>query len=131
MSDNNIVEKYRGSLESLFSPTFNYTFLVGAGVSMDAPTSMPSAVKIVRSLLNLCAPAEEVEALLSLDKLRFELVVEKIQDEFDPDLKFLDYLEEVTKPNAIHMFLGNAIVRGNYVVTTNFDYLIEQALLKI
>ncbi len=131
MSKNNLIEKYKGSLDSLFSPTFNYTFLVGAGVSMDAPTNMPSAVKIVRSLLNLCAPPEEVENLLLLDKLRYELVVEKIQDEFDEDLKFLDYLEKVTSPNAIHMFLGNAIVRGNYVVTTNFDYLIEQALIKI
>ncbi len=123
--------EYEESIESLFPPEFRYTFLVGAGVSMDFPTNMPSAREIVRSLLETCAPPEEVERLLSLNMLRYELVVEKIQDEIDEDLRFLDYLELVTKPNIIHYFLGNAITRGNHVVTTNFDYLIEHALKRI
>ncbi|MFX1570991.1 MAG: tetratricopeptide repeat protein [Promethearchaeota archaeon] len=118
-------------LELLFSPKSNYTFLVGAGISMDAPTNMPSAVQIVRSLLELCAPFEEVENLFLLEMLRFELVVEKFQYRFDEELKFLNYLEHIDKPNLIHLFLANAITRGNYVVTTNFDYLIEHALLQV
>jgi len=85
--------EYKESIDSLFSPKSSYTFLVGAGISMDPPTSLPSAVQIVRGLLELFAPSEEINNLLSLKRLRFELVVEKIKNEFDEDLKFLDYLE--------------------------------------
>jgi len=123
--------EYEESIESLFSPKSSYTFLVGAGISMDPPTSMPSAWEIVRGLLELFAPSEEINNLLSLKMLRFELVVEKIKNEFDEDLKFFDYLEYVTEPNLIHLFLANIITRGNYVVTTNFDYMIERALLLV
>ncbi len=124
-------KEYEADIESLFTPKRKYTFLVGAGISMDPPSNMPSARQIVKSLLEVCAPNEEIDKLLSLEMLRFELVVEKIQDIFDEELKFLDYLEYVTEPNLIHLFLSNAITRGNYVVTTNFDYLIENALLRI
>ncbi|MFX1374261.1 MAG: tetratricopeptide repeat protein [Promethearchaeota archaeon] len=124
-------KEYEEDINSLFPPEYGYTFLVGAGISMDSPTNMPSATEIVKSLLELCAPLEEVEKLFSLEMLRFELVVEKIQDEFDEELRFLDYLDNITEPNIIHYFLGNAITRGNYVVTTNFDYMIERALMRI
>ncbi len=123
--------EYEESIESLFSPKSSYTFLVGAGISMDPPTSMPSAWEIVSGLLELFAPSEEINNLLSLKMLRFELVVEKIKNEFDEDLRFLDYLEYVTEPNLIHLFLANTITRGNYVVTTNFDYMIERALILV
>ncbi len=123
--------EYEESIELLFPPEFRYTFLVGAGVSMDFPTNIPSAREVVKSLLEICVPPEEVECLLSLNLLRYELVVEKIQVEIDEDLRFLDYLELVTNPNIIHYFLGNAITRGNHVVTTNFDYMIEHALMRI
>jgi len=123
--------EYEESIESLFSPKSSYTFLVGAGISMDSPTSMPSAWEIVRGLLELFAPLEEINNLLSFKMLKFELVVEKIKNEFDEDLKFLDYLEYITEPNLIHLFLANTITRGNYVVTTNFDYMIERALLLV
>ncbi len=124
-------KEFEEDAESLFSPKISYTFLVGAGISIPKPTALASARDIVRNLLEFCAPPEELENLLSLEKLRFELVIEKIQDEIDGDLRFLDYLEDVTEPNLIHLFLGNAIIRGNYVITTNFDYLIEFALMRI
>lgn len=130
MIDDIEFKEYEENIENLFSPR-DVTFLVGAGISMDFPTNMPSAKEIVRSLLEMCAPPKEAEKLLSLDILRFELVVEKIQDEIDEELKFLDYLEQVTTPNIIHLFLGNAITRGNFVVTTNFDYMVEHALMQI
>ncbi len=131
MNEIQLFERFNGKLEFLFSPERKYTFLVGAGVSMDAPTNMPSAREIVKSLLELCAPPDEVENLLSLNLLRYELVIEKIQGLFDEDLKFMDYLELVTSPNIIHLFLANLIGKEHYVITTNFDYLIEHALLKI
>jgi tetratricopeptide (TPR) repeat protein len=131
MTENPLFDTYNGRIEDLFIPERKYTFLVGAGASMDSPTNMPSAREIVRSLLSFCAPNEEVDNLLSLDLLRYELVVEKIQGLFDENLKFMDYLELVDNPNINHMFLANLIARGDYVITTNFDYLIEHALLKI
>jgi len=131
MADDIQFKEYNENIESLFTPKRKYTFLVGAGISMDPPTNMPSARQIVKDLLELCAPPEEVKNLLCLETLRFELVVEKIQDVFDEELKFLDYLEYITEPNPIHLFLSNAIIRGNYVVTTNFDYMIERALLRV
>ena len=118
-------------LQDLFHPDKRYTFLVGAGISMDAPTNMPSARQIVKTLLEYCSPSEEVKTLLELNLLRYELVVEKIQQIFDEDLKFMDYIELVTAPNLNHIFLANLILRGHYVITTNFDYLIEHALIKL
>ncbi|MFW9995829.1 MAG: tetratricopeptide repeat protein [Candidatus Odinarchaeota archaeon] len=109
----------------------NHSFLVGAGISMDFPSNLPSARQIVRVLLESCAPEEEVEGLLTLEDLRYELLVETIQQFFDEELRFLEYLDLVTEPNVIHLFLANALARGNYVITTNFDYLIERALMKI
>ena len=124
-------DDYVGRIEDLFIADEKYTFLVGAGISMDSPTNMPSAREIVKALLEFCAPPEELENLLSLDLLRYELIVEKIQGIFDGELKFMDYLELVTNPNLNHFFLANSIIRGQYVVTTNFDYLIEHALIQI
>jgi len=129
--DNEIIfEEYEEDLEPLFPPKSSYTFLVGPGISIYPPTNMPSVMVIVKSLLELCAPVEEVGNLLSLEKLNYELVVEKIQNEIDENLRFLDYLDEISEPNLIHFFLANAIIYGNYVITTNFDYMIEHALMQ-
>ncbi|MFX0022102.1 MAG: tetratricopeptide repeat protein [Candidatus Hermodarchaeota archaeon] len=117
-------------IKELFSEKRLYTYLVGAGISMDPPSSMPSARMFVRELFKYYAPEDEIEKLLSLESLRYEFLVEKVQNLFDKELKFLDYLDRVNEPNAIHIFLANMIMRYNYVITTNFDYLIEFALKK-
>jgi len=117
-------------IKDLFSETRIYTFLVGAGISMDPPSGVPSAKMFVHDLFKYYAPEEEIEKLLSLESLRYESLVEKVQNLFDKELKFLDYLDRVKEPNAIHIFLANMIMRYNYVITTNFDYLIEMALKK-
>jgi len=116
--------------KELFSENRLCTYLVGAGISMDPPSCVPSARMFVSELFKYYAPEEEKEKLSSLDTLRYEFLVEKVQNLFDKKLKFLDYLSEVQEPNAIHLFLANMIMRYNYVITTNFDYLIEYALKK-
>ncbi len=116
--------------KELFSETRLYTFLVGAGISMDPPSCVPSARMFVHELFTFYAPEEEIEKLSSLESLRYELLVEKVQNLFDKELNFLDYLSKVKEPNAIHLFLANMVMRYNYVITTNFDYLIEYALKK-
>ncbi|MHA1670040.1 MAG: hypothetical protein ACTSV5_05605 [Promethearchaeota archaeon] len=71
---------FKGNLTDLLNPRDNFTYLVGAGISMDAPTNIPSAKQIVKTLLDFCAPSEELNILLSLQQLIYELIVEKIQD---------------------------------------------------
>ncbi|MHA1720130.1 MAG: tetratricopeptide repeat protein, partial [Promethearchaeota archaeon] len=39
--------------------------------------------------------------------------------------------ENFKNPNFLHLFLARSILSGSIVFTTNFDYLIEHALLKI
>lgn len=118
-------------LKQMFDPSKEYTFLVGAGISMNAPSNIPSAVQFVKSILTLCAPPEEINFILSLRHLRYELLIEKFKIFFDKDLHFLDYLELVQDPNLIHFFLASAIVQHQMVMTTNFDFLIERALQHI
>jgi tetratricopeptide (TPR) repeat protein/NAD-dependent SIR2 family protein deacetylase len=123
-------ENQEAVLKDLFSENKTYSFLVGAGISMDPPSNLPSARIFVKSLFKYYAPEEEIEKLSSLDSLRYEFLVEKVQNLFDNDIKFLDYLDHVKEPNAIHFFLANMIMKYNYVITTNFDYLLEMAMQK-
>ncbi len=130
-SDPTPYETLHLSLYDVFSIDQNYTFLAGAGISMDAPTKMPSAVQMVKELFTLITPEEEISRVLGLESLRFELAVELIQNVIDVDLKFLDFMEEVKTPNIIHYFLSRFIIKGSNVITTNFDYLLEYALKHI
>ena len=118
-------------LKEIIPTNQKLTFLVGAGISMDKPSLIPSALGFVDTLIRLGAPDEEVDNILSLEGLRYELIVELIQQNFDPDLKMMDYIDLFTEPNMIHYFMANSIKNGSCVITTNFDYLIEYALIKI
>ena len=129
--DSSPYEKLQVSLSDLFPIDQNYAFLAGAGISMDTPTKMPSAVQMVKEIFKLVAPDEEISHILGLESLRFELAVELIQNVIDIDLKFLNFMEEVKTPNLIHYFLSRFIVKGSNVITTNFDYLLEYALKQI
>ncbi|MHA1979536.1 MAG: tetratricopeptide repeat protein [Promethearchaeota archaeon] len=117
--------------EKIIEPTDKFTFLVGAGISMDTPSRVPSAKKFVEALVKLCVPAEEISLILQKESLRYEVFVEQLQRYIDKSLIFLDFLETRMKPNLIHYFLGHNIITKNYVITTNFDYLIECALIDL
>ena len=118
-------------LNTIFNPNEKFTFLCGAGISMDAPTNLPSAREFGSCLIHLCAPDEEIDNLLNLNTLRYEMIVEEVKIAFDKDLKFLDYFDLDMSPNIIHDFIATAIINGNNAITTNFDYMIESALKKI
>ena len=126
-----VLEAVKGQISDLFSLDDDYTFLAGAGVSMDPPSSIPSARAMVKDLFQCCIVPEEIATISSLDLLRYEMVVEAVEKYVDKDLKFLDYLDSATEPNMLHYFLARAIDRGYHVITTNFDYLVEHALLNI
>ncbi len=122
-------ETVRDAIDATFPRDEQYAFLIGAGVSMNPPSSVPGARAIVKSLLSFCAPGQEVEPLANHPALRYELLVEWIKTLFDPNLKFLEYLDLIQDPNVIHLFLARLVEQKHVVITTNFDHLIEYALL--
>jgi tetratricopeptide (TPR) repeat protein len=116
-------------LKEIILPNENVTFLVGAGISIEPPSSLKSAVQIVNMLIKLCASENEVSKILSLEGLRYEIVIEFIQKYFDQELKIMDFFDNFTQPNIHHYFLAHSIIQGHQIITTNFDYLIEYALM--
>ncbi len=118
-------------IDNIIPSDKKFTFLVGAGISIEPPTGLKSAVEIVKSLVKICAADTEISKILSLPNLRYEIVVEFIQKYFDQELKIMDFFDNFTQPNIQHFFLAHMIKKGHQVITTNFDYLIEFALLDI
>ena len=121
----------RYELNDIILPNEKFTFLAGAGISIEAPSRLKSAVDIVKALINLCASEDEVNNLLSLQGLRYETIIEFIQKYYDPELNIMDYFDHYIQPNIHHYLLAHSIKQGHNVITTNFDYLIEFALKNI
>ena len=107
------------------------TFLVGAGCSVDSPSHQPAARTMMDAMIQFACDKEEIETITKLDELRFEALVEILRDNIDEDLKIIDYYGQSDKPNLQHFFLAHMINQGNFVMTTNFDFLIELALLQM
>ncbi len=87
MTSKPIFEIFQGSLTDLFPIDAGYTFLVGTGISMDPPASIPSAIQIVKTLMNFCIPSDEIKSISDIDDLRFEYFIESIKTWIDDDLK--------------------------------------------
>lgn len=126
-----IHHQFNGEIRSIFPENEKWTFLVGAGISMDAPANLPSAREITRVILEFCAPSEEIETILAQNMLRYELIVEVLQQLYDTELIFMDYFDLIRFPNLNHLFLAAAMLEKHCVITTNFDYLIEYGLMKL
>jgi hypothetical protein len=103
------------------------TFLVGAGISMEPPSNLASGQEIVKAIIQYGTSKDAIDKISNLD-LRYEHIIELFRDHFDPDLKILEYYEETNEYNVLHRFLAKMIREGQYVMTTNFDYLIEAAV---
>ena len=107
------------------------SFLVGAGCSVDAPSCLPAGRSMMDAIIEHVSNKDDVNKLKSLEELRFESLVEIVRDNLDPELKTIDYYLQCDKPNIQHFFLAEMIKAGNFVMTTNFDLLIEHAMLKL
>ncbi|MBD3351662.1 MAG: tetratricopeptide repeat protein [Candidatus Lokiarchaeota archaeon] len=118
-------KRFEGKIEELFYPNDKYTFLIGAGISMEPPTQYPSAIEMVQTFLELLTPKEVMQDI-SMDDLRFEIVVEIVQRFIDEKLEFMNYFEILRNPNLIHAFLAIMNHNGHYIITTNYDYMIEK-----
>lgn len=118
-------------IEDLLGKDKKLTFLVGAGCSVDSPSNQPAGRKMMDAMIKFACPESEFEKISKLEELRFEQLVEFIRDYFDKDLKIIDFYGLCDKPNLQHFFLAEMIKNGNYVITTNFDFLLEHALLSL
>jgi tetratricopeptide (TPR) repeat protein len=125
----------------LFSSRSKLCFLAGAGISIDEPSCLPAGNRFSEAALRKVVPLEEQRNILTLmdperestralgDFLRFEELIELIQQDMDPDLCLLDVFKFCNRPNLAHLFLAHMLLRGHKVMTTNFDSLIAYALI--
>lgn len=108
----------------------NWMYLAGAGCSIDPPSSLPDGNSLKKQLLRFCCPNSEYENLLSIVDLQLENLLKIIQNQWDKSLKCLDFFEHAYNPNNIHFYLARQMLGGSPILTTNFDFLIEHALLR-
>lgn len=130
--ENNLIMKqiYDLNLQELFLNSEDLTFLVGAGCSVDLPSCLPSGRKMMDAIIDYTCAKSEIENIRKLEDLRYEALVEIIRDNLDNNLKLIDYFGKCDTPNLQHFFLTEMIKKGNFVMTTNFDFLIEYALIQ-
>ncbi|HYH09906.1 MAG TPA: SIR2 family protein [Thermoanaerobaculia bacterium] len=107
------------------------TFLCGAGISLDAPASLPTVYRFLDALLEACdAPpdlAAQVLARASLPPVpRFEGLVEEIAKLNDREFSLARVFDARTF-NTLHSSIAAFLERGSSVVTTNFDNCLERA----
>jgi tetratricopeptide (TPR) repeat protein len=115
-------------IRDLISPDAKLTFLVGAGCSVDPPSSLAAGRKMIEDIVEYTCAESEIQKILDLEELRFEQLVEIVRNWLDKELKIIDYYGQCDKPNLQHFYLAEMIKKGNFVMTTNFDFLIEYAL---
>ncbi|MBN1801317.1 MAG: tetratricopeptide repeat protein [Candidatus Lokiarchaeota archaeon] len=112
----------------------NLTFLVGAGSSLDPPSCLATAKSMMKAILLHACPKEELQKLYHLvnkRKIRFEQLIDIIRDHMDNELKIIEYYDQSTTPNKQHYFYAQMLLKGNFIMTTNFDSLIERALINL
>lgn len=120
--------------------------LVGAGVSMAAPSCLPSAQTLVNAILEdprMPITVEQRDTLLASTTpdwpdslcayhfLRFEQVVESLGQTVDHSLSAVRALIPQSHPNEYHYTLATLLSQGHLIFTTNFDDLIETACAEL
>lgn len=115
-------------INNLLTDDTKLTFLVGAGCSRDPPSCLPMGHAMMDAIIDYTCAESEIKQVKELGQLRFEALVEIIRDNLDKELKIIDFYGLCDKPNIQHFFLAEMIKKGHFVITTNFDFLIEFAL---
>ncbi len=117
-------------LKKLLTDDQKYIFIAGAGCSINSPSNLPSSNEIMEEIIKFTCAKSEIENISILEGLRFETLLEIIRNQLDNDLKIVEYFEQCNRPNIIHFFLAEMVNKGHAVITTNFDFLIEHALIQ-
>ncbi|MFX0075574.1 MAG: tetratricopeptide repeat protein [Candidatus Hermodarchaeota archaeon] len=121
----------RKNLKDLIDEDGKLTFLAGAGISIDPPSCLPAGSAMIKRLVEYFCAKSSIDLILNINELRFEQLVQIISDVIDPELKVIKYYSKCTKPNINHFFLAEMIMKGQVVITTNFDNLIEHSLIQL
>jgi len=116
------------TIRDLITPDSKLTFLAGAGCSIDPPSCLPAGRAMMDAIIDYTCAESEIKTIKELKDLRFEQLIEIVRDNLDPELKVIDFYGLCDKPNLQHFFLVEMIKNGQFVLTTNFDFLIEYAL---
>lgn len=116
------------NLRDILDKNGNLVFLIGAGVSMNPPSNLPSARTISKVLLEYMVPAKYLEFISNHEGLRYEEIIEHVMSSFDKELRIMEYFNFCRASNIIHFLLAHSIINKSCVITTNFDYLTEWAL---
>ena len=105
-------------------------FLCGAGISLDAPTSIPTVNKFICDVLEESGISKGTIARVynQFGKInyRFESLVDQIRKNCDTDLLLTNLFDSSTF-NRIHHFLASMLGLGASIITANFDNCIENA----
>ena len=119
------------NIEDILKSEENLTFLVGAGCSNMTPSNLPLSAEFIENILAKAVPKSELDKILKLKQLTFEQVLKILISSKENAIQLIDFYSTCNKPNLEHLFLANMIKKGNFVITTNFDHLIEEALLML
>ncbi|MBD3227157.1 MAG: tetratricopeptide repeat protein [Candidatus Lokiarchaeota archaeon] len=132
MNSNSVKRQIDMNIKDYFDGNHSLTFLIGAGCSVDSPSCLPAGRPMMNAILEyICPKDEDIDSLLLVtEKMRFEQLIEEFRNNYDNELKVIDYYGECEFPNIQHFFLADMIRNGHFVMTTNFDFLIERALMK-
>lgn len=113
-------------------------FLVGAGISFESPsflTTLPQEECL--KVLNEIEP-EKIEFLKKRirPEIFFQILYNNIGNRALTTLQIInpEYLnseEDIVNPNFIHFFLATMLNKGHFVLTTNFENLIEIAFQQL
>ena len=129
MNNLSSIKKSNLNINKLISEDEKLTFLVGAGASIGSPSKLPAASEVIKELIKFSCSKSEIDKILKLQDLPFEILSGIILESLD-DVKFLDFYQESDKPNLEHIVLAEMIKNGAFIITSNFDFLLEYALLQ-
>ena len=123
------IKKSKLNINEFISEEEKLTFLVGAGASTESPSLLPAASETIKTLIEFSCSKSEIDNILKIQDLPFENLAGIILESLD-DVKFLDFYQESDKPNIAHFVLAEMMKKGHFIITTNFDPLLEYALLQ-
>jgi tetratricopeptide (TPR) repeat protein len=124
----------RPSIDELFTITpSEIVFLCGAGISYDPPARLPTINSFVARALTECKASTKIRHAIrqKVDNgesiARFEVLIDSLRTIYDHSLLVGDVFDTHSY-NYTHSFLGQMVLRGSSVITTNFDNCIEHSI---